>query len=560
MIKRKAAKHLIFIGVAWPYANGSLHLGHVASFMPADFLARYFRLKGHEVLMVSGSDCHGTPIEVRAEQEKITPQEVVAKYDREFNRTLVKGLDFSYDLFTKTAAPFHYKQVQDLFLDLRKKSFIYKKVQQLPYCEKCQRFLPDRYVEGECPKCDFPDARGDQCDNCGSILDAKELLGPRCKICGEKPTWKDSAHFFLKLSAFEKKLLAFVKKSTGWRRNAYNFTLKFLENGLLDRAITRDSEWGIPLPAEVSVSPAGRLVKEGDTFKGKTIYVWFEAVSGYLTASQEYSRKIGNPDYWKNFWQNKRCTHYYVHGKDNIPFHSVVWPAILMGLGKLNLPDRIISSEYLTFEGRQFSKSRRWGVWLPEFLEKYDPETLRYYLGVNGPESADADFSWKEYETKINTELIGKLGNFVNRVLSFTQNNFNSAVPKLHNPDKIDKNILENCEKLFGAVGKLIEETKFQAALKEIIGFSEDGNRYIDAKEPWKTLNADQQKTANTLYVCLQAISALQLAISPFLPRTAQKIQKQLNIPERKEWKFHAIPASHQIGHPKPLFEKIEIK
>ncbi|MBM3256149.1 MAG: methionine--tRNA ligase, partial [Candidatus Moranbacteria bacterium] len=473
-------KQPIFIGVAWPYANGSLHLGHVASFMPADFLARYYRLNGHKVLMVSGSDCHGTPIEVKAEQGKTTPQKIVERYDREFNRTLLKGLDFSYDLFTKTANPFHYKQVQELFLDLLKKGYIYKKTQSLPYCDKCQRFLPDRYIEGKCPQCDFPEARGDQCDNCGSILDAKELISPRCKICGRKPIWKDSVHFFLKLSAFEKKLLDWANKSRGWRPNARNFTLKFLESGLSDRAITRDSDWGIPVPVK--------------GYEGKTIYVWFEAVSGYLTASQEYSKKTGEPDYWKDFWQNKKAVHYYVHGKDNIPFHTIIWPAILLGLGNLNLPNLIVSSEYLTFSGKQFSKSRNWGVWLPEFLEKWDPETLRYYLGINGPENSDADFSWKEYQTKINTELIGKFGNFINRVLFFTKNNFKGTIPKLKNPDKSDKKNLENCEKLFGEVGKLIEAAKFQAALKKIVKFSEDCNRYIDAKEPWKTLKTDEQR------------------------------------------------------------------
>ncbi|MFH1183255.1 MAG: methionine--tRNA ligase [Candidatus Moraniibacteriota bacterium] len=545
MPTKKHNKPPIFIGVAWPYANGSLHLGHAAGLIGADYLARYYRLKGQPVLMVSGSDCHGTPIEVKAEQEKTTPKKIAEKYDKEFHATLIKGLGFSYDLFTKTANPFHHKLVQKYFLDLLDKGFIYEKTQNLPYCKKDKRFLPDRYIEGECPVCHFPSARGDQCDNCGSILDAKDLINPCCKICGEKPVWKDSKHFFLKLTAFQKELLSWVKKSKGWRPNARNFTIKFLEKGLLDRAITRDSEWGIPVPVR--------------DFEGKTIYVWFEAVSGYLTASLEYSKKIGKPDYWKTFWQNKNCIHYYIHGKDNIPFHSIIWPSILLGLGKLNLPDRIVSSEYLTFSGKQFSKSRKWGIWLPEFLEKYDPDTLRYYLGVNGPENADTDFSWKEYQTKINTELIGKFGNFINRVLSFTENNFQSIIPKLNKPDKSDKIILESCDKLFGEVGKYISATKFQAALKKIIKFSEDCNRYIDQKEPWKTVKTDKQTTANTLYVCLQAISALQLLSSPFLPHTSEKILQQLKIPARKNWKFSEIPAGHKIGKSTPLFERVEI-
>jgi len=559
MPAKKVNKPPIFIGSAWPYANGSLHLGHVAGLIGADFLARYYRLHGNPVLFVSGSDCHGTPIEVRAEQEKITPQKIVKKYDKEFRKNLIDGLGFSYDLFTKTANPFHYKKVQEFFLDLLGKKYIYEKVQSLPFCPKCKRFLPDRYIEGECPICHFIPARGDQCDNCGSILDAKDLINPRCKVCGSKPVWRDSKHFFLKLSAFEKELLKWVKKSKGWRKNAKNFTLKFLEKGLHDRAITRDTEWGVPIPLK--------------GYEGKTIYVWFEAVSGYLTASQEFSKTIGNSNYWKLFWQ---CTeseipiHYYVHGKDNIPFHTAIWPAILMGVGGLNLPDIIVSSEYLTFEGKQFSKSRNWGVWLPEFLANHDPDTVRYYLGINGPESADSDFSWKEYQTKVNTELVGKFGNFINRVLNFLNDNFESTVPKLKNPDKFDRKILNTCREIFPAVGKCIEETKFHDALKIILSFAEECNRYIDQKEPWKTIKstssvetqdlASLQKTENTLYICLQAISAMQLLIYPFLPFASKKIQKQLNISKRKEWKFYEITAGHKIRKAEPLFKRIEIQ
>lgn len=538
-------KEPIYIGSAWPYANGSLHLGHVAGLIGADFLARYYRLKGNPVLFVSGSDCHGTPIEVKAEQEKTTPEKIVEKYDKEFRHNLIEQLGFSYDLFTKTANPLHYKLVQKYFLDLLEKGFIYEKTQELPYCEKCQRFLPDRYIEGECPICHFIPARGDQCDNCGSILDAKDLINPKCKICGSEPVWKESKHFFLKLSAFEKDLLVWTKKAKGWRKNAKNFTLKFLEKGLLDRAITRDTEWGVPIPLE--------------GFDGKTIYVWFEAVSGYLTASVAYSQKTKKPDLWKNFWCNPKAIHYYVHGKDNIPFHTAIWPAILMGLGELNLPDRIVSSEYLTFESGKFSKSRNWGVWLPEFLANFDPDTLRYYLGVNGPENADGDFSWKEYQTKTNTELIGKFGNFVNRVLNFLEKNFESTVPELKSAEKFDKEIFKSCEEIFPKIGRLIEETKFHEALREILAFTEECNRYIDHKEPWKKIKENRQNAANTLNVCIQIVSALQLLYSPFLPFTTEKIREQLNVSERNEWKFYQIPAGHKIGQPKPLFQRVEI-
>jgi len=546
MPAKKQNKPPIFIGSAWPYVNASLHLGHVASFIGADFLARYYRLKGHPVLFVSGSDCHGTPIEVRAEQQNTTPLAISEKYHHEFLKNF-KELGFSFDLYTKTHDnPNHYALVKKYFLDLKKKNFVFEKIQNLPYCETCNRFLPDRYVEGECPVCHYSPARGDQCDNCGTLLDAKDLINPRCKISGNPPIWKDSVHFFLKLTAFQKQLKAWVKKAKGWRLNAITFTTKFLEKGVIDRAITRDSDWGIPVPVK--------------RFEKKTFYVWFEAVSGYLTASQEYSKNIQQRDHWKKFWQNKEAIHYYVHGKDNILFHSVIWPSILLGLSNLNLPDRIVSSEYFTFKGQQFSKSRGWGVWIPDFLKDYDPDTLRYYLGVNGPENADADFSWNEFGVKTNTELLGKFGNFINRVLNFIQNNFESVVPEHKSLDKFDNIELKNSKEIFSKVGKLIEETKFQAALKLIIKFAEECNRYIDQKEPWKTIKADKQSAANTLYVCVQAISVLQLLSAPFIPFTAEKIAKQLNVPARKEWKFFAIPAGHKINKPEPLFKKVELK
>ncbi len=538
-------KRNIYIGSAWPYANGSLHLGHVAGLVGADFLARYFRLKGENVLFVSGSDCHGTPIEVKAEQIGVKPEAVVAEFDAEFRKNLIDQLGFSYDLFYKTADSFHYKKVQAMFLDLYEKGLIYEKVQSLPFCEKCQRFLPDRYIEGECPKCHFSPARGDQCDECGSILDAKDLINPVCKTCGGEPIWKDSTHFFLKLSAFEKELTEWVKKSKGWRPNALNFTLKFLEKGLIDRAITRDSKWGVPVPIK--------------GFEDKTIYVWFEAVSGYLTASQKYFANKGETDYWKNFWESKESIHYYVHGKDNIPFHTIIWPAILMGLGNLKLADIIISSEYLSFEGKQFSKSRNWGVWLPDFLKERDPETLRYYLGINGPESADSDFSWKEYQVKINTELIGKIGNFINRSLSFLKNNFAGAVPSPNDLSEEDNEILKECESLFKKVGQLIEAGSFHEALKTILAFAEECNRYIDKNEPWKKVKDDEQSAKNTIYVSVQVVSALRGLLNPFLPVTSKKIKEQLNLEKADSWELETVPEGHLIGDPKPLFERVEI-
>jgi len=544
MVSQNNEKKFIFIGAAWPYANGSLHLGHVASLIGADFLARYHRLKGDKVLFVSGSDCYGTPIAVKAEEQNVEPQEIANKYDQEFRETLIKGLGFSYDLFSKTANPFHRKVVQELFLQLLKKEYIYKKIQNLPYCEKCQRFLPDRYIEGVCPKCNLEKARGDQCDECGALLDAKELIKPKCKICSKTPIWKDSEHFFFRLTAFEGLLKKWVEESRGWRINAKNFTTNFLKGGLLDRAITRDTKWGVPVPLS--------------GYENKSIYVWFEAVCGYLTVSQEYSQKTGKSNLWKEFWENEEAYHYYVHGKDNIPFHTIIWPAILLGINKFKLPDQIVSSEYLNFEGKQFSKSRSWGVWLPEFLEKYEPDTLRYYLGINGPENADGNFSWKEYQLKTNSELLGKFGNLVNRVISFTNNKFDSIVPERGKVDNSGKRLLKRCESEFSKVGALIEKAKFREVFKELLKFTDECNKYINDCAPWKTLEQNRAEAATTINISLQVVSALQTLFLPLLPFSAEEIRRQLNVSKRTKWKFCEISSGAKLNKAKPLYKKIE--
>jgi len=559
-------KKNILIAGAWPYANGELHLGHVAAIISGDFLARYFRLKGNKVMFVSGSDCHGTPISVKAEELKITPKQVSDKYDKKMREALIDGLGFSYDLFFKTSDPFHGKKIQELFLNLYKKGYIYKKNQTLAYCDKCTRFLPDRFVEGTCPKCKFVQARGDQCDECGSLLDFQDLINPSCKICSATPREKETEHFFLKLTAFEKQLLDYIKKSKGWRKNARNFSIKFLEGGLHDRAITRDSNWGIAVPIK--------------GYEHKVIYVWFEAILGYLTTTQKISEDLGKPDLWREFWKNDNAYHYYVQGKDNVPFHAIILSAILMGLrslknfnnksvksgesvenqwSDLHLPDNIVSSEYLNFDGKQFSKSRNWGVWIGEFLAKYEPDTIRYYLGINGPENRDSDFSWHDFKLRVNSELVGKLGNFVNRVLTFVNNKFDSNVPKVGNLKDGDKRILSDCNNIFNEVGTLIEKAKFKDALKKIMAFTDECNKYFNDQAPWKAIKADKERAATVLSACVQAISAIQVLINPFLPFSSEKIRKQLNVENRKEWKYYEISAGHEIGKVEGVYKKIDV-
>ncbi|MFA5126859.1 MAG: methionine--tRNA ligase [Patescibacteria group bacterium] len=532
----------ILIAAAWPYANGSLHLGHVAGLLGSDILARYFRLSGNQVLFVSGSDCHGTPISVEADRQGIAPEKIAAKYHQEFVENLIGGLGFSYDLYSKTTSPFHQKIVQDIFLQLYKRGDIYTKTEDLPYCINCKRFLPDRYIEGECPVCHFNPARGDQCDNCGTLLDPKDLIGPKCKICGGTPEWRPSEHFYLKLSRYQDKLTSWAKKSTGWRANAINFTINFLEQGLHDRAITRDTDWGIPVPL--------------DGYEGKRIYVWFEAICGYLTTSQEWA--ANNKKSWQDWWQKKDALHYYVHGKDNIPFHAIIWPAILLGCGDLHLPDRIISSEYLTIESKQFSKSRHWAVWLPDFLSSFDGETIRYYLVANGPETSDADFSWSEYQARTNKELIGNFGNLIYRVLSFIKNNFPEGVDFPQKLSAEQAEFLQLAEATFPSTAKALEAAKFREALREVFKLIEAGNRFLDAAAPWTKIKSDQAQAAADLAVVGQAIKALAILINPFLPRSSEKIAAQIGLSNKDlQWQYPKT-GKLMLVDPKPLYKHIE--
>lgn len=536
----------ILIATAWPYANGHLHIGHVAGLVGSDVCARYFRLKGDDVLFVSGSDCHGTPIAVEAEKQGVHPSEIAEKYHKEFSDNFLNGLSFSYDNYTKTSTDNHYQLVQEFFLKLYKGGQIYKKEEELPYCSNCKRFLPDRYIEGECPVCHFSSARGDQCDNCGNLMEVKNLIHPKCKTCGQAPEWRFSEHFFLKLSAWQKEISSFISKSSGWRQNAKNFSLEFVNQGLRDRAITRDTSWGVPIPL--------------DDYEEKRIYVWFEAVLGYLSASKEWAIKMGDENKWQEFWQNKNALHFYFHGKDNIPFHSIILPIILMSHGNLHLPDRIFSTEYLNLEGKQLSKSRRHAVWLNDFLNDFDSETLRYYLISNGPETADANFSWHDFMAKTNNELIGNFGNFVFRTLSFIKKNFPEG---LEFPDKIEKKsaeFLDQLKKTFLIAGEEIESGNFKKALRSIFKIIEDGNRFLNESAPWLSIKTEPEKSANDLAIFGQAIKSLAILINPFLPKTSAKISRSLNMNlENLKWQYPQ-ESLLKVGDLEVLYKKIEIE
>lgn len=536
------------IGVAWPYANGSLHLGHVAgSLLPPDIFARYHRMKGNEVLMVSGSDEHGTPITVTAEKEGLSPQEIVDRYHEE-HKTNLKELGITFDLFFRTSHPNHKRVVQEIFLRLLERGYIYKKGVNALFCINCNRFLPDRYVEGTCPHCDFESARGDQCDKCGKTLEPEELIEPKCKLCGSPPELKETEHFFFKLSAFTDSLLEYLKDKTYWKGNVFKFTQNWLRSGLKDRAITRDLSWGVEVPL--------------NGYDDKRIYVWFEAVIGYFSTSKEWARRIGNEDKWKEFWMNEDAKHYYFLGKDNIPFHTIIWPAILMGYGGLNLPYNVPANEYLTLKGEHFSKSRGIAVWLPECLSKFDPDSLRYYLSINMPENRDADFSWEEFYRKNNDELVGTYGNFIHRVLTFTASKI-GYIPEMKELKDLDRNALERIEIAYKRVSECIEKCQFKNGLREVMALAHFGNKYFDERAPWSLIKESKEECETVLHICLRIVKALAFLSYPFIPFSAQKVWELLGYDgriEEQDWEdgMKEIESGRELKKPVPLFKKIE--
>jgi len=495
--------------------------------------------------MVSGSDQHGTPITIKAEQEGKKPSEIASQYHQQFLESWHK-LGISFDLFTNTGTANHIEVTQDIFLTLINKGYIYKATMSQPYCPHCQRFLPDRYIEGTCPYCEFSGARGDQCDECGKPLNPAELINPRCRLCGTTPQFKESEHFFFRLSAFGDRLMDWVKQQTHWRQNVLNFTLRYLEEGLKDRSITRDIDWGVPVPV--------------DGFENKRIYVWFEAVIGYLSATKEWAKSKGDEGKWCSFWQEGVKSYYFI-GKDNILFHTLIWPAMLMGYGDLNLPYDIPANEFLTIEGRKLSTSRNWAVWLPDYLSRYDPDPLRYLLSINMPETGDTDFSWREFIRRNNDELVATYGNLVHRVLTLVYRNFDGCVPRYDNIDAKGKELENRSYALLNDVGNLISGCHFKQAIMMAMSLAHDANRYLDEKSPWKVIKEDKQAAANSLYVALYVISCLKTMLYPFLPFSSQKLHELLGFKGNIEgdgWQLHSPPPGQRLLSPKPLFSKLD--
>ena len=573
----------ILTAVAWPYANGPRHIGHVAGFgVPSDVFSRYHRMAGNKVLMVSGTDEHGTPIQVQADREGVTARELADRYNRIIAEDL-QGLGLTYDLFTRTTTRNHYEVVQKLFLALHKNGYVVERSQLSAIDAKTGRGLPDRYVEGTCPICGYDGARGDQCDNCGRQLDPQDLINPRSTIDGEPPTFVESAQFYLELPAFAELLASWLKERTDWRPNVLKYSANLIDE-MRPRAISRDLDWGVPIPLE-----------GWKDRNDKRLYVWFDAVIGYLSASIEWSRRTGGS--WEEFWHGGVAEGFYFMGKDNVVFHSVIWPAILLGAsgkpegsagdyGELDLPSEVVSSEYLTMEGKKFSSSRSVVIYVRDVLERYGPDAIRYYLCVAGPESSDTDFTWEQFVTRNNTELVAGWGNLVNRTMSLVHKNLGSIPPAGDLTDD-DRAALAASSAAFETVGHLLGRNQVKAAINEAMRIVGEANKYLSDQAPWK-LKEDPERRASVLHVALQLIADAKTLLTPFLPHSSQQVWEMLGgkgewsgQPELREvddldggpsypvlmgdyaaaaarWESQPITPGIPIGEPVPLFTKLD--
>ena len=572
---------------AWPYANGPRHIGHVSGFaLPCDMFSRYQRMAGNKVLMVSGTDEHGTPIQVQADAEGVTARELADRYNRVIVDDLT-SLGMTYDLFTRTTTRNHYAVAQEMFLGLLKNGYIFPKTTLGAISPSTGRTLPDRYIEGTCPICGYPHARGDQCDNCGNQLDPTDLIDPRSRINGEIPLFAEQEHYFLDLPAFTEVLGSWLHSKAGqWRPNVLKFSLNLLGD-LQPRAITRDLDWGVPVPLD------GWRDRPD-----KKIYVWFDAVIGYLSASVEWARRSGDPDAWRAWWNDPDAESYYFMGKDNIVFHSEIWPAMLLGyagrgakggtpgpFGILDLPSEVVSSEYLTMEGRKFSSSRQVVIYVRDFLARYDVDALRYYVAIAGPENQDTDFTWSEFVRRNNDELVATWGNLVNRAVSFAARNIGS-IPEPGELTDADHALLATSGQAFCTVGEHLSHSRFKFAITEAMRAVAEANKYFSEQAPWKLRDSDPARMRTILHVALQAVDDAKTLLTPFLPRSSQAVHKMLggtgswsgmprvemvdeeggpsypvitgSYDQSFRWSPHPIAAGAPLSVPAPLFAKLD--
>jgi methionyl-tRNA synthetase len=543
------AKEKYLVTSALPYANGDLHIGHIAgAYLPADIFVRFQRLCKNDVIYICGSDEHGAPISIKASQEGVSSKEIVAKYHKRIVDAF-QGLNFSFDNFSETDRPIHYKISQQFFLELLKNGYITTHLTQQLYCPHCMRFLPDRYVEGECPYCHAPGARGDQCDACGKLIDATELINPICINCGDPPEMRETKNWFLDLPKFEPQLHSWIESKTEWKDNVKRFILGWLDSGLKERAITRDLDWGIPVPLEEA--------------KGKVLYVWFEAPIGYLSSTVEWAQMIGQPKKWKDYWLDPDTKLIHFIGKDNIPFHTIIWPAVLMGQDESYvLPYDVPANEYLNLEGRKISTSKNWAVWILDFLENFSADALRYYLACNAPENKDADFVWKEFQQRYNSDMADVFGNFVNRVLKFSSAHFSRQIPFVKEVSPKGKLVLQEIADKREEIKRCYQTFKVRKATRYAVDLARFGNQYFDSEIPWQTIKAEPSKAAETMYICGELIRNLVVILYPIIPSSTEKIWKMLNFPGSIEeygweWLSQPLAESIKIGKIEPPFKKI---
>jgi len=530
---------------ALPYANGPLHLGHIAgAYLPADIYVRFLRMSEEDVLFICGTDEHGVPISIKAEQMGVTPREAVDRF-----HGIIRGdfeqLGISFDNFSRTENPEHYRFTQDVFLKLLESGYIAEKSMKQFYCDECDRFLPDRYVGGTCPECGSEKARGDQCDDCGTWLEALDLLNPQCEICGTSPVPRDTTHWFLKLDVFQDWLEEYLEQHDSWKNNVLNYCRGWLKDGLRERAITRDLSWGVPVPLEGA--------------EGKVLYVWFEALLGYVSSTMEFFAKAGNPEGWKDYWLDPETRLVQFIGKDNIVFHAVIQPAVLHGLGNFILPWNIPANEYLNIKGEKFSTSRGTAIWMHDYLAHFQPDPMRYALAINSPENRDADFTWSEFRIR-NNELADVFGNFINRTIKFTHKTFGGKVPPPADPGNAERDLMKSVEAVRDEMDELLRNFKLKAACLKVMDLARAGNRYFDQSQPWKTAGNDMDKCATTIYYSIQFADSLRILFNPFIPHTCKKTGRMLDSSSLlwKDAGKENIPAGRQLGKPEILLEKLK--
>jgi len=547
------SKEKYLVTSALPYANGPIHFGHIAgAYLPADIYVRFQRMRGTDIIYICGTDEHGVAITISAEKEKTTPQVHVDKYHNVI-KTIFDNFNIKFDNFSRTSMKHHYKLSQEFFMDLYNNGYVKAHVTKQLFCKKCNRFLADRYVTGICPACGYEGARGDECGKCGKWLEAMELGEPKCKVCNDRPEIKDTKHWFLQLQLLSEKLLAWLDSHKEWKENVRHFIGNMIKNGLEERPITRDLDWGVPVPL--------------DDAQGKVLYVWFDAPIGYISSTMEWAEKQGNPEKWKDYWYDKECKLVHFIGKDNISFHCVVWPAMVMGQNKpLVMPWNVPANEFYNLEGKQFSKSEGWYISVDDFFQKYSSDVIRYAIISNSPENRDTEFTWKDFQSRNNDHLADTYGNFVHRTLTFIEKYFDGKIPAPGHMADIDLNMMEDIKKTPGIIEECLLNFKNRQASHELMELARKGNRYYNDKAPWKSRKDNMSDCGTTMYVCAKLLSVLSVISFPFMPQSSEKLWSMLGYStDIKEERWQNIGEKElapgmAIGKPEVLFVKIDDK